>query len=41
MMSEAQLTVGDLTSFLLYTVYVGISVAGEHLYNTIQVSMYY
>lgn len=28
MMSEAQLTVGDLTSFLLYTVYVGISIAG-------------
>ena len=29
MMSTAQLTVGDLTSFLLYTVYVGMSVAGE------------
>ena len=29
MMSEAQMTVGDLTSFLLYTVYVGVSVAGE------------
>ena len=28
MMSEAQMTVGDLTSFLLYTVYVGISIAG-------------
>ena len=36
MMSEAQLTVGDLTSFLLYTVYVGISIAGEYLYNFIR-----
>ena len=29
MMTQAQMTVGDLTSFLLYTVYVGISIAGE------------
>ncbi len=29
MMSEAQMTVGDLTSFLLYTVYVGFSIAGK------------
>ena len=31
MMSESQLTVGDLTSFLLYTVYVGISIAGKKM----------
>eukprot|EP00795_Rhopilema_esculentum_P003009 gene3009-1270_t len=28
MMTQAQMTVGDLTSFLLYTVYVGMSIAG-------------
>ena len=36
MMSESQLTVGDLTSFLLYTVYVGISIAGKR--NVILIS---
>ena len=29
MMVESQITVGDLTSFLIYTVYVGISIAGN------------
>lgn len=36
MMSESQLTVGDLTSFLLYTVYVGMSIAGKR--NVILIS---
>ena len=31
MMSDAQISVGDLTSFLLYTGFVGISVAGTEL----------
>lgn len=35
MMSEAQMTVGDLTSFLLYTVYVGISIAGKCIYTEV------
>ena len=29
MMSESQITVGDLSSFLLYAAYVGVSVGGE------------
>ena len=29
MMTESQITVGELTSFLLYAAYVGISIAGE------------
>lgn len=28
MMMDSQITVGDLTSFMLYTVYVGVSIAG-------------
>ena len=28
MMTDSMITVGDLTSFLMYTVYVGISIAG-------------
>lgn len=29
MMSESQITVGDLSAFLLYTAYVGVSIGGE------------
>ena len=29
-MSESQITVGDLSSFLLYAAYVGVSVGGEY-----------
>ena len=28
MMIDSQITVGSLTSFMLYTVYVGVSIAG-------------
>lgn len=28
MMIDSQITVGALTSFMLYTVYVGVSIAG-------------
>ena len=31
MMTESQITVGELTSFLLYAAYVGISIAGESM----------
>lgn len=29
MMSESQITVGDLSAFLLYAAYVGVSIGGE------------
>lgn len=29
MMSESQITVGELSSFLLYAAFVGVSIGGE------------
>ena len=29
MVGEAQISVGDLTSFLFYAVYIGVSMGGE------------
>lgn len=32
MMTESQITVGDLSAFLLYAAYVGISIGGLYLH---------
>lgn len=36
MMTDAQITVGDLTSFLLYAGFVGISFGGKSKFNVFQ-----
>ena len=36
MMSDAQISVGDLTSFLLYAGFVGISFGGEENKNVLK-----